>query len=79
MHSGEYYLPPHSAKLYGSGPRLRTNQECYLLWLVAGTGDRAEHLTGTSAERFHLGFADSSLCTGTRSLIKTLQSLLRYE
>lgn len=69
MHSEEYYLCAHPAKLYGSRPRLRTNQECYLLRLVAGTGDRAELLMLTSAERFDLGFEDSSLCTGRRSLL----------
>lgn len=71
MHSEEYYLFPHPANLYGSGPHLRTNQEFYLLCLVAGTGDRTELLAITSAERFDLGFADSSLCTGTPSFLST--------
>ena len=68
MHSEEYYLFPRPPKLYGFGPRLRTNQECYLP-VAGGTGDRTELLRVTSAERFHLGSADSSLCTGTHALL----------
>lgn len=75
MPSEEYYRFPRPAKLYGFGPRPGTNQDCFLLWLVTGTGDRGH----VSRERFDLGFADSSLCTRTRVLIKTLQNLLRYE
>lgn len=51
MRSEEYYRSPRLARLYGSGPCLGTNQDYYLLWLVSGTGDHAELLTLTSAER----------------------------